>query len=213
MFILTSENSIAQEYLIEIRDKEIQLDRMRFRNNMERLGSILAYEMSKSLEYKTVAVESPLGIKEHAVIKKQPVLFCVLRAAIPFYNGFLNFFDKADSGFLGAYRREESSPSNINIAADYFKTPDLNDKEIIIIDPMIATGKSITMAINMIKENYSPSKIHAASLIASKDGIDYLNANADCEIWTVDIDNNLNEFAYIVPGLGDAGDLSFGQKV
>ncbi len=213
MFILTKENSIANNILIELRDKHIQKDRMKFRTNIERLGSILAYEISKSLTYKSLEIETPLGQKKQNSISEYPNLVCVMRAGLPFFQGFLNVFDKSDCGFLGAYRNTSGNKEEIEIEATYFTKPNFDNKDLIIVDPMLATGKSFVKAVKGITKNYKPKSIHIAALVASIDGIEYIKQNIDSEIWTVDVDDQLNDQAYIVPGLGDAGDLSFGEKV
>ncbi|QNL22280.1 uracil phosphoribosyltransferase [Hyphobacterium sp. CCMP332] len=213
MFILAKENSIANNILIELRDKHIQKDRAKFRSNIEQLGSLLAYEISKSLSYKSMEIQTPLGVKKQNGLLEYPNLVCVMRAGMPFFQGFLNVFDKSDCGFLGAYRSTSGNKDEIQIEASYFTKPNLDNKDLIIVDPMLATGKSFVKAIKGIREKFKPKSIHIAALVASIDGIEYINQNIESEIWTVDMDDHLNEHAYIVPGLGDAGDLSFGEKI
>ncbi|MEQ8360008.1 MAG: uracil phosphoribosyltransferase [Cytophagales bacterium] len=213
MFILAKENSIANNILIELRDKHIQKDRAKFRSNIERLGSLLAYEISKSLSYKSMEIQTPLGVKKQNGLLEYPNLVCVMRAGMPFFQGFLNVFDKSDCGFLGAYRSTSGNKDEIQIEASYFTKPNLDNKDLIIVDPMLATGKSFVKAVKGIRENFKPKSIHIAALVASIDGIEYIKQNIESEIWTVDMDDQLNEHAYIVPGLGDAGDLSFGEKI
>jgi uracil phosphoribosyltransferase len=214
MFILAKQNTIASHYLAEIRDKHIQNDSMRFRTNMKRIGEIMAYEISKSLEYESIQVTTPLGSKECSIILHQPVLLTVLRAGLPFFEGFQSFFDKSSSGFFGAYRKNEGGFEDIEIEGNYFTNPDLSNQDIIITDPMLATGKSFAKLIKRIKGEYTPKSIHIACVIASRQGLEYIESEfPDCKVWAADVDDQLNDLAYIVPGLGDAGDLSFGKKV
>lgn len=213
MFILARENSIANEYLIQVRDKHIQSDRMKFRTNVERLGSLLAYEISRSLKFSEQTIETPLGVKTQHALVNYPNLICVLRAGLPFFQGFLNIFDRSDCGFIGSYRASEGSKEQIEIASTYFTPPILDNKDLIIVDPMLATGKSFVKAVENILRNNNPKSIHLASLVASEEGIEYIKSHVDAKIWTIDVDKELNEHAYIVPGLGDAGDLSYGVKV
>jgi uracil phosphoribosyltransferase len=216
MFILDKKNSIANHYLYQLRDIEVQKDRLRFRKNLERLGEIMAYEISKSLTFYQTSVKTPLGNSSVELIKNQPVLISVLRAAIPFYQGFLNFFDNSDSGFIGAYRKGETSDSkDIEIDYLYQAAPSIDGKEVIIIDPMLATGKSVVKTIENLKRHGKPSKIHIAGVIAAPEGIDFLQKNVKIpiEIWICSLDEKLNDKSYIIPGLGDAGDLSFGEKL
>lgn len=216
MFILDKKNSVANHFLYQLRDSEIQKDRFRFRKNLERLGEIMAYEISKTLTFDQKSVNTPLGNSSVAIIKNQPVLISVLRAAIPFYQGFLNFFDDSDSGFIGAYRKEETEDSkNIEIDYLYQAAPSIDGREVIIIDPMLATGKSFIKTIENLYKNGKPSKIHIASVIAAPEGIAFLekNISPSVEIWICSLDEKLNNKSYIIPGLGDAGDLSFGVKL
>ena len=216
MFILDKKNSIANHFLYQLRDSEIQKDRFRFRKNLERLGEIMAYEISKSLPFYQKSIKTPLGNSSVELIKYQPVLISVLRAAIPFYQGFLNFFDDSDSGFIGAYRKGETDDSkNIEIDYLYQAAPSIEGREVILIDPMLATGKSFIKTIENLYKNGNPSKIHIASVIAAPEGIDFLqkNTNQSVDIWICSLDEKLNDKSYIIPGLGDAGDLSFGVKL
>ncbi|MFD2033178.1 uracil phosphoribosyltransferase [Belliella marina] len=215
MFILNKNNSIANQFLSEIRDINTHTDRLRFRKNLERLGEILAYEISKSLEYKESEIETPLQKTKLNTLKDLPILIGVLRAAVPFYQGFSNFFDHSDSGFIGAYRAEESTQEAINITLQYLATPDITNREVILIDPMLATGKSFVKSVENLLKNGIPKKIHIASVIAAPEGIKFINDNLDIPhtIWTCALDEKLNSKSYIVPGLGDAGDLAFGQKL
>jgi uracil phosphoribosyltransferase len=213
LHVLNDTTSIADQFLMELRDAEIQKDRARFRGNLERLGSIMAYEISKTLRFKQITTMAQLGPAPSQTLAEQPVLLTVLRAGIPFYSGFLRIFDRADTGFIGARRVEDST--SITIKMDYVATPDLNGKDVLLIDPMLATGKSITDSVGAVLKNGTPRHVHVASLIAAQAGIDYVEKNVGLPhtIWTFAVDPKLNELFYIVPGLGDAGDLSFGDKL
>ncbi|MDH5366310.1 MAG: uracil phosphoribosyltransferase [Cyclobacteriaceae bacterium] len=214
MFELDKNNSVANHFLVELRDKQVQKDSLRFRRNLERLGEILAYEVSKILDYSPANVNTVLGDKQTMLLDKQPVLMTILRAGIPFFNGFLNIFDKANSGFVGAYRIENDH-KNVNVASDYLASGDLTNKELIIVDPMLATGKSLVSTVNHLLKNGTPKRIHIVAAIAAPEGINYIQHNLDVKyaIWVGSIDDRLDENAYIIPGLGDAGDLCFGQKL
>jgi uracil phosphoribosyltransferase len=213
LHILTDTASIADDFLRQLRDKEVQKDRQRFRGNMERLGTIMAYEISKVLEFERVSVQALLGTAAARVLKESPILLTVLRAGIPFYSGFLKIFDQSDTGFIGA-RRVEGGDS-IKIKMDYVATPDLNGRVVVLIDPMLATGKSITDCVSAVLRNGTPRHLHIATLISAKAGIDEVMQNVKIPntIWTFAVDEKLNDLFYIVPGLGDAGDLSFGDKL
>lgn len=212
--VLQHNNSLASVFLAELRDVTIQSDSMRFRKNLERIGEILAYEISKTLEYKPLEVASPLGMAKASVLKQQPVLCTILRAGLPFHQGVLNFFDRAENGFVSAYRRPAKN-SSLEIQLDYISSPDLTDKTLIMIDTMLSTGQSIDVALKNLRKLYGePAKIHIASVIASTIGLEYLQKNlpAGTSIWTVAVDEELTAQSYIVPGMGDAGNLAFGEK-
>ncbi len=216
MFILNQTNSIANHFLSELRELNFQKDRMRFRRNLERLGEIMAYEVSKSMDYSEQEIATPIQKTNLNLLKEQPILINVLRAAIPFYQGFLNFFDQADSGFVGAYRHEKKLPEEeIEIGFFYQAAPSLENKELILIDPMLATGKSIVTSLENLLRNGRPKRIHIISVIGAPEGVKYIQDNLDfpVEIWLCALDEKLNEQAYIVPGLGDAGDLAYGHKL
>jgi uracil phosphoribosyltransferase len=214
VFNLSEYNSIASQFLFELREHTIQRDRLRFRKNLARLGEILAYEISKEFSYETISIETAVS---KAVIKKvaeMPVLITILRAGLPFVEGFLNFFDHSNTGFIGAYRAEGKEAVEINM--DYVAIPPLKGKEVILIDPMLATGSSVIKTLDIILGEL-PRRIHVASVIASPEGIENLNKYKmklliPLNIWTGAIDQKLNDQFYIIPGLGDAGDLSFGTK-
>lgn len=212
-FILNQVNSIANGMLKELRDKKIQQDRTRFRQNVEKLGSILAYEISKQLPYVDERIETPLGISAISVLSEQPVLVTVLRAGLPFFQGFQYFFDQADSGFIGAYRKENGEDIAINL--EYLAAPDLSGKQLIMIDPMLATGKSFVKSIEALVSHGKPAHVHLATLVAAPEGIAFLKEKLQLpySIYTCALDEKLNAQSYIVPGLGDAGDLCYGEKL
>ncbi|OEK02340.1 uracil phosphoribosyltransferase [Roseivirga sp. 4D4] len=214
MFILNQTNSIANNYLVELRDESIQGDRLRFRQNLERLGTLLAYEISKDLVYQETKVQTCLAQTMAQTTADDVVIISILRAAIPFSNGFVNLFDRAEFGFIGA-ARQESTGDEVKVNLDYAAAPDLTGKTLIIADPMLATGKSLVKSIDRLIQNGIPKTIHLASVIAAPEGIAYLNENLrlDFKIWTCALDEKLNEQSYIIPGLGDAGDLAFGPKL
>ena len=213
LIILGDQHSIANQFLNEIRDKEKQLDRMRFRKNMERLGEIMAYEISKKLIYKDSEVTSPLATLKSVTLKTQPVIITVLRAGLVYFHGFMNYFDQSEAGFIGAYRKEDGEEISVNL--EYLAAPSLVGREVILIDPMLATGKSFVRSVSAILTHVRPSHLHIASLIASPDGIKYVqeNLNLPYSLWTFAVDEKLDSRFYIVPGLGDAGDLSYGDKL
>lgn len=211
---LGEQHSVANEFLSSLRDKNTQQDRQRFRRNMERLGEIMAYEISKKMTYRVSTVETSLGTASIARPVAKPVLITVLRAGLPYFQGFLNYFDQSDCGFIGAYR-DEHGKDQITINLEYLATSLLTDRELIVIDPMLATGKSFIRAVNALEKNGRPSHIHIASLVASPEGIAFVESNIKLPhtLWTFAVDEKLNSQFYIVPGLGDAGDLSFGNKI
>jgi uracil phosphoribosyltransferase len=213
MFILNSQQSIANQYLFELRDAAIQKDRMRFRKNMERLGEILAYEISKKFRFIEKDAVTPLGSSRIKVMETQPVLVTILRAGLPFFQGFLNIFDRADCGFIGAFRKEDEQ--HMTIRLEYLATSDLHNKTLILIDPMLATGRSVADSLKALERNGRPAHVHIVSLVAAPEGIEYLKKNVapPYSLWTCAVDEKLNPQYYIVPGLGDAGDLSFGEKL
>jgi uracil phosphoribosyltransferase len=213
VFNLSEQNSIANQFLLELRDRNIQQDRMRFRQNLERLGEIMAYEISKKLPYTTKVVETPLAKSRIKVLKEQPLLITVLRAGLPFFDGFLNFYDHADAGFVGAYRRE--SLKEVSIKFDYLTSPSTGGRQVILIDPMLATGKSLIDSVNNLLKRGKPEHIYIASLIAAPEGIRNIAEQMPVpySLWTYAIDEKLNDQFYIIPGLGDAGDLSYGRKL
>jgi uracil phosphoribosyltransferase len=213
MFVLNENNSIANHYLAELRNEVIQQDSMRFRKNMERLGEIFAYEISKSLYYEEYEVQTPLGLSNIELLPEQPVLATILRAGVPLHQGLLNFFDRADSAFISAFRKTKKSGDFI-IEMKYISTPNLDEKVVIISDPMLATGKSMVICCKELLSTYKIKELHIVSLIASQEGIAHVKAFLPkAKLWLGAIDEELTSKAYIVPGLGDAGDLAYGQKV
>ena len=213
IFVLNDQNSIANQFLFELRDAGIQQDRLRFRKNLERLGEILAYELSKKLNYTAREAVTPLGKTGIHVIHEQPVMITILRAGLPFFQGFVNFFDRADSGFIGAFRKEDEN--HLTIKLEYIATTSLENRVVILIDPMLATGRSVVDSVNAMLKNGKPSHLHVVSLVAAPEGIDYLRKNLPLpfSLWTCAVDEKLDHRFYIVPGLGDAGDLSYGEKL
>lgn len=211
--ILNQHTSIANEFLSELRDVALQTDRLRFRNNLERLGELMAYEFSKTLLTKKRVTSTPLGNSEAEIPVNDLVLVTVLRAGIPFYQGFLNIFDRAASGFIGAFR-EEGTAKDLMVTLNYSALPNLDNKQLVIIDPMLATGKSLVKAFNQCLKYGHPKAVHIMSVISAPEGINHLQTSIHHpgSIWTWAKDSHLNDMAYIVPGLGDAGDLSFGEK-
>ncbi len=212
MFVLTQQNSIARQYITELRDVETQKQRARFRKNLERLGEILGYELSKSLNYTNKVVNTPLQQTEGHELADEIVIGTILRAGLPLYQGLMNIFEMADSAFIGAYRKEGAE--EISIAADYVAAPSLKGKILILADPMLATGKSLVEAVNLLQRSGKAKHIHIVAAVASKPGVAYLEKKlSNISLWLGTLDGKLNQNAYIVPGLGDAGDLSFGEKL
>ena len=214
MFALNQQNSIANDFLAEIRDTQVQQERLRFRTNLKRLGGLLAYEISKTLPFEEREVITPLAATRVSTIKSQPVLIPIMRAALPFYEGFLELFDKADAGFIGAWRTHDSN-DQVDAELNYQAAPNLDGKTVIVIDPMLATGKSLVKTVASLLTHGKPAQLHLASVIAAPEGLEYVQKNIQQphEVWTCAVDERLNEKAYIVPGLGDAGDLAFGDKL
>ncbi|MCM0042088.1 MAG: uracil phosphoribosyltransferase [Algoriphagus sp.] len=213
MFILSQQASIANQFLAELRNKQIQKDRMRFRKNLERLGEILAYEVSKSLSYQEEEIETPLERMKMQLPSDKVVLVAVLRAALPFYQGFLNFFDQAESGFIGAFREESGEKLTVNLG--YHASPCLDNKVLILVDPMLATGQSCVESLQTLLKHGTPKAIHLVSAFAAPEGVEYLKKaiTVPYSLWLGTLDEKLNSLSYIVPGLGDAGDLAFGEKI
>lgn len=210
---LSETNSLVGQFVAELRNVNTQTDRMRFRRNMERLGEIMAYEISRTLDWETVDVPTPLGIAKCPKLKTQPVLGTVLRAGLALHQGLLNYFDQADCAFIGAFREHEADGS-FHINMGYVTSPDINNRILIIADPMLATGASLALTLQQLMKVGRPSHIHMVCAIASQQGVDHLIKSVPgITLWVATIDPTLNDRAYIVPGLGDAGDLSYGEKM
>jgi uracil phosphoribosyltransferase len=212
---ISEQNSILNHFLTQLRDVTIQKDSMRFRKNIERIGEIMAYELSKTLEYKNISVQTPLGIK-HTTTVAEPVVLCsILRAGLALHQGFMNFFDDAENGFVSAYRHHYNKDDKFEILVEYQAAPSFQDKNLILIDPMLATGQSLVAVLNKLHLEHKPKEIHIAVVIAAPEGIAYLEENLpkNCHLWVAALDEKLNEQNYIVPGLGDAGDLAYGSKL
>ncbi|HOI86850.1 MAG TPA: uracil phosphoribosyltransferase [Lentimicrobium sp.] len=212
---LGAQNSIFNQYIAEIRDSLIQQDSLRFRFNMERMGAIFAYEISRQLEYEVREVVTSLGTAEVPVLKQYPVLATILRAGLPLHRGMLNVFDRSDNSFVSAYRKH-SKDGRFEIQVEYVSSPDLTNKVLIVSDPMLATGASLVLSYKELLAKGKPSHTHIVTLIASTQGIDYIKRYLpaqDVTLWVGAIDDELTAQAYIVPGLGDAGDLAFGSKI
>lgn len=210
------EFSLVSVFMRELRDTQIQKDSMRFRHNLNRIGQIMAYEISKRLTPKAVDVTTPLGVAKCQTIGENVVLGTILRAGLPFHNGFLNYFDNAQNAFVSAYRKfKEKNSNQIEINIEYIASPNLDGKTLIIIDPMLATGGSMELAYRALLTKGTPEKIFIASVIASKSAVEYIQNSFPEDKTTVfigAIDDVINENSYIVPGLGDAGDLAYGIK-
>jgi uracil phosphoribosyltransferase len=209
---LSDKNSILCNWISELRDTSVQTDRMRFRRNLERIGEAAAYEISKTLEFQDVEIQTPLGSSSCRMMKEQPVLATILRAGLPLHQGMLNIFDRADNAFISAYRKHHRDGS-FEISLEYISSPDLDNRILIISDPMLATGSSLVKTIHFLKEEGTPKAIHIVTAIACTVGIEYVRREEpNVTIWCGDIDDELTAKGYIVPGLGDAGDLAFGTK-
>ncbi len=211
---VSEQPSILNKYLAQIRDVNVQKDSMRFRRNIERIGEFLAQEVSKTFRYKSVKITTPLGIKEVMLPDEKIVIASVLRAGLPLHNGLLNIFDDAENAFVSAYRKY-TSETEFEIAVEYLAMPSLKDKTLLLVDPMLATGRSLKAVYDVMTRRERPVKTHIISVIAAPEGITYLQQNmpGDTNLWVADIDDYLDEHSYIVPGLGDAGDLAYGRKI
>ncbi|MFN5642937.1 MAG: uracil phosphoribosyltransferase [Sphingobacteriales bacterium] len=209
---LSEQNSLVNNWVSELRDIHVQHDRMRFRRNLERIGEIAAYEISKTLSFEKVDIQTPLGIAPCNTLAEQPILATILRAGVPMHNGMLNYFDKADNAFVSAYRKHNRDGS-FEISLEYISCPDLTNRILIISDPMLATGSSLVKTIQFLREEGVPKAIHIVCAIGCTVGIEYVRRECpQVSIWCGDIDDELTAKGYIVPGLGDAGDLAFGSK-
>ena len=212
---LSEGNSVLNHFLGQIRNVNVHNDSMRFRRNIERIGEIMAYELSKKLHYAPVEIQTPLGIKKTTEIKDQLVLCSILRAGLPLHLGFLNYFDNTENGFVSAFRHHPNNDDYFDIVVQYQAIADINGKNLIVVDPMLATGQSIVAVYNKLMERGTPKEIHIAVVIATPEGIAHLEKHLpeNCHLWVASLDEKLNEHSYIVPGLGDAGDLAYGEKL
>jgi len=214
LHILGNKNSLFNEFISEVRSAEVQVDSMRFRRNLERIGEIFAYEISKIMDYAEQEVVTPLGITEIPRLTEKPVLATILRAGLPLHQGMLNYFDHADNAFISAFRKYERD-GTFEIQIDYLSSPDLDDKTLILCDPMLATGQSLALAYEELLSKGDPRHSHIVSVIASRQGLDYVMSKLpddSCTFWIGAVDEELTAHSYIVPGLGDAGDLAYGIK-
>ena len=210
----SNKHFILNQFISELRDIDIQLDPMRFRRNIERIGEILSYELSKTLDYKVRAIQTPLGSKDMDLLQSDLVLCSVMRAGIPLHHGLLNYFDRAENAFISAYRDHPNDTDEFEVIVNYLATPALTDKILILTDPMLATGKTLENVLHALKEHGNPKQIHIVAVIASKPGVEYVKTifPENTHLWIAAIDYSLNSRGYIIPGLGDAGDLCYGEK-
>jgi len=207
-------NSIYNNFLAQLRDLKVQKDRMRFRRNLERLGEITAYEISKTLDYKTSDIYSPLGVAQMNILEQQPIIATILRAGLPLHQGFLNYFDNSDNCFISAYRKHTNN-EDFDVEIEYLSSPSVDGKTVILTDPMIASGASMVLAYKALLSKGKPKHVHVVGVISSLEGINYVKRHmpANTTIWVGAIDEEMTAQSYIVPGLGDAGDLAFGEKM
>ncbi|WP_438710817.1 uracil phosphoribosyltransferase [Aquimarina muelleri] len=209
------ENSILNQFVLELRDLTIQKDSMRFRKNIERIGEVLSYELSKTLNHEIKKVQTPLGAKEIFVPDKQLVLCSILRAGLPLHQGLLNYFDSAENAFISAFREHKEGKDEFEIIIKYLASPSLIDKTLILADPMLATGKTLVDTFKAMKKHGTPKQIHIVSVIGSQPGLEYIKEvfPDNTHLWIAAVDEKLNSKGYIIPGLGDAGDLAFGVRL
>ncbi|WP_422089940.1 uracil phosphoribosyltransferase [Tenacibaculum ovolyticum] len=212
---LAKEKSVLNKFLAEIRNVNVQKDSMRFRRNIERIGEILGYELSKNLSFENKVIETPLGVKETALPVNDVILCSILRAGLPLHNGLLNYFDDAENAFISAYRHHPNNDEEFEIVVEYFASPSIDGKTLLLVDPMLATGRSLVAVYEAIKKYGTPKEIKIVSVIGSAEGVEYIAKffPENTDLWIADIDNELSDKGYIVPGLGDAGDLAFGTKM
>ena len=213
LYNFSSYNTIYNNFLSQLRDVDIQNDRMRFRRNLERLGEISAYEISKELEFSNKNISTPLGVSNMSVISDKPVIATILRAGLPLHQGLLNYFDDSDNCFISAYRKH-SSDDDFEVEIEYLASPNLEGREVILNDPMLASGKSMVLAYKALLKKGIPKKVHVVCVIASEEGVEFVKNNMpkNTSIWAGAIDKEMSSESFIVPGLGDAGDLAFGSK-
>lgn len=211
--LLSTQNSIVNHFIAELRNVDVQNDRMRFRRNLERIGEIAAYEISKTFTYTDTEVTTPLGIANVPLMTEQPILATILRAGLPLHNGMLNYFDTADNGFISAYRRHHKD-GTFDIHLEYVATPSIENRILILCDPMLATGQSLVLTYKALLLKGKPKHTHIVAAISSGQGVEHVKANLpeNITIWCGAVDEELTSKSYIVPGLGDAGDLAYGNK-
>jgi uracil phosphoribosyltransferase len=212
---LGQQNSIFNHFIREIRDVNIQKDSMRFRRNIERIGEVFAYEISKKMEYENQEITTPLGISTESLMIEKPVLATILRAGLPLHQGLLNYFDRSDNCFISAFRKHKKG-GDFEIKIEYMSSPNLDGKTVILCDPMLASGSSMVLAMKALLSKGKPKHIHVVAIIASAEGVQYLKENTpfrNCTLWLGAQDAEMTSQSYIVPGLGDAGDLAYGQKM
>ncbi len=212
---LLENHSILNNFIAEIRDKKIQKDKMRFRGNIERIAEVMALEISKTFEFASNEIITPLGTKRMETFDRNLLICSVLRAGLPFHQGFLNYFDKAENAFISAFRHHPNNDDDFEIVTEYVATPNLENKILLLVDPMLATGKSLVSVMEVLNQYGTPKEIHVASVIAAREGVEYVSSNfpKNSTLWIAALDETLNEKGYIVPGLGDAGDLAYGSKL
>lgn len=212
---LCENNSLVSQYMSELRDHVLQQDRMRFRRNVERLGQIMAYEMSKHFTYSSTDTVTPLGVARTHTLADRVVLATILRAGLPFHQGFLNYIDNAENAFVSAYRKYVPGSDTFDIHIEYMACPPIEGKTLVIADPMLATGASMELAYRALLTKGTPARVHVACVIASDQAIEFVKRHFPADtttVWACDIDHELNSHSYIIPGLGDAGDLLYGEK-
>ena len=210
-----NQNSILNRFVSELRDIDIQKDSMRFRKNIERVGEVLSYELSKKLNYSDTAITTPLGEKAIPLEDQDIVICSILRAGLPFHQGILNYFDKAENGFISAYRHHEGDADEFEVIVNYFAAPNLEGKTLLLVDPMLATGRTLENVLKGLENHGTPKQIHIISVIGSQEGVNHVEAifPKNTHLWIAAIDEKLNAKGYIIPGLGDAGDLAYGEKL
>ncbi|MEP3374252.1 MAG: uracil phosphoribosyltransferase [Maribacter dokdonensis] len=212
---LGDQNSVLNQFISEIRDVNIQKDPMRFRRNIERIGEVLGYEFSKELLYSSKNIETPLGNKSMHLSQDQVVVCSILRAGLPLHQGLLNYFDAAENAFISAYRKHENNEDDFEVVVDYFAAPSLEGKVLVLTDPMLATGRTLENVLKGLKDHGTPKQIHIVSVIGSQQGIEFVQSvfPSQTHLWIAAVDPELNARGYIIPGIGDAGDLAYGPKI
>jgi len=212
---ISKQNSILTHFLSQLRNVAIQKDSMRFRRNIERVGEIMSYEISKTLDFRPIEIQTPLAIKSTYQLKDKVVICSVLRAGLALHQGFLNYFDDSENGFISAYRHHPYNDERFEIKIEYQAIPNINDKILLLVDPMLATGQSLVAVFDQLIATQKPKEIHIAAVIATPEGIAHIQENLPsyCHLWIATLDDRLNDKKYIVPGLGDAGDLAYGNKL